>query len=58
MKTQSSLRDYIKGSREKVSTWPSWKKDVMSVVSRDSQSGQFVFVRDTGSSKKNKQTNK
>ncbi|MBT3177226.1 MAG: hypothetical protein HOG03_09575 [Desulfobacula sp.] len=58
MKTHSSLRDHIKSSREKVSTWPSWKKDVMGVVSRNSRSGQFAFDRDTGSSAKNKSTNK
>ena len=32
MKPQSSFQDYLRSSKDEVSKWPEWKRDVMGVV--------------------------
>ena len=39
MKTQSSFQDHLKRSKDTVSKWPSWKREVMGVVNKDQVSG-------------------
>ncbi len=41
MTTQTSFREHINSSRETVSNWPSWKREVMGIVNRDSCTGSF-----------------